>query len=341
MSPQNVTLTSPLNLLGLLNAAVELDVSLEPLLLRHRIDPAWLAPFDGFIPSSSIVELMEDAAETFNCPHFGLLVAKHKPGLSLGVLSLLIKASPNVGVALQQAHRRLQVFTQSSLWDLRVSGDNASIVRANRHPFGSPSIQVETIAIGGYFKLLEALMGDNWHPLSVTFTRPAPPPGSVKIYRQVFGAPVYFDREQNCINLKSSDLQTPIATGDPELLTIIEQHITTVDNATDDDICSQVNLTIRQLLDTGTCTIAVVAGQLGLHSKSLQRQLHAENTTFKELLRDVRMQMAESYLTNSQIDLIRLADILGYSSASALSRSYKQRYGVSPQHWRRTCDLSP
>ena len=334
MSPQHVPLTSPLNLLGLREAAAELGVSVEPLMLRHNIDPSLLESFEGFMPAISIVELVEDAAETFNCPHFGLLAAKHRPGLAWGVLTQLIKASPNVGVALRNCHRRLKVFTQSSLWDLRVSGDTASIVRINRHSFRSPSIQVETLAIGSYFKLLKALMGAEWHPTSITLTRPAPPPASAKCYRQVFEAPVYFDRELNCINLKASDLQIPIPTSDPELLAIVEQHIATLEASTGDDICSQVNLVIRQLLDTGTCTMNVVAEKLGLHSKSLQRALQAENTTFKELLNESRMQVAKFYLSNSEIELVHLTDILGYSDPSAFSRSFKKQHGVSPQHWR-------
>lgn len=341
MSPHNAPLTSPLNLQGLREAAAELGVSIDPLLVRHNIDPSLLDSFEGLIPAISVIKLMEDAAETFSCPHFGVVVAKYKVGLAWGVLTQLIKASPNVGVALQNCHRRLRVFTQSSLWDLRLSGDTASIVRTNRYPFRSPSTQLETLAIGNYFKLLKALIGPQWHPTSITLTRPAPPPASEKHYRQLFEAPVYFDREMDSINLKASDLQIPIATSDPELLAIVEQHIETLEAGAKDDICSQVNLVIRQLLDTGTCTMQVVAEKLGLHSKSLQRALQAENTTFKELLSEARMQVATFYLSNSEIELIRLTDILGYSDPSAFSRSFKKQYGLSPQHWREGQNQNP
>lgn len=190
------------------------------------------------------------------------------------------------------------------------------------------------MGIATYLRLLKALLGPNWHPSSASFKCPAPPPESAQYYRQMFGAPVYFDRELDCINLKASDLETPISTSDPELLAIIEQHIDSLEAPVDDDIRSQVNLVIRQLLDTGACTIEAVAGKLGLHSKSLQRALKNENTTFKELLSEARMQVAEFYLSNSQIELIQLADILGYSCPSALSRSFKKQHGISPLHWR-------
>lgn len=71
-----------------------------------------------------------------------------------------------------------------------------------------------------------------------------------------------------------------------------------------------------------------------MHRKALQRSLKAENTTFKELLSEARMQVAELYLSNSGIELVQLSNILGYSCPSALSRSFKKHHGVSPLHWR-------
>lgn len=323
--------------MGLQEAAQELDKAeaLEPLMRRHKLDPALLHSFDGYLPAQSVVDFMESAAVEFNCPHFGLLVAQYRPSLAFGVLAQLIKASPNIGVALNTAQRRLNLFTQSSLWDIQINTDVAVISRENRYPFKGSSTQMETLGIASYFKLLKALAEPDWHPTSVSFRRQAPPAASRQYYRQLFEAPVYFESEMDCISLRTVDLQKPIPSSDPELLAIIEQHITTLEAPVDEDICSQVNLMIRQLLDTGTCTMEVVAGKLGMHSKSLQRALQAESTTFKELLSEARMQLAEFYLLNSQIELIQLADILGYSCPSALSRSFKKQHGVSPQIWRK------
>lgn len=71
-----------------------------------------------------------------------------------------------------------------------------------------------------------------------------------------------------------------------------------------------------------------------MHPKKLQRVLRKDNTTFKDLLRKTRLQVAEFYLLHSKIGLIQLADILGYNAPSALTRSFKQEYGMSPQNWR-------
>lgn len=330
-------MTSALNLMGLPEAAKELGMgrSVDRLMRRHNLDPTILQSFDGYLPAQAVIDVLESAAEEFDCPHFGLIVAKYRPSLAFGVLAQLMKASPNIGVALQTAHRRLNLFTQSSLWDIQTNADAATISRVNRYPFRNSSIQMQSLGIGSYFKLLQALTEPGWHPTSVSFMQPAPPPASRLYYRQLFGAPVYFDRELDCISLAAADLQRPIPTSDPALLAIIEQHIATLEAPVDEDFRSQVNLVIRQLLDTGTCTMEVVAAKLGMHSKTLQRSLQEENTTFKELLSEARMQVAEFYLSNSQIELVQLTDILGYSCPSALSRSFKKHHGVSPQNWRK------
>ena len=332
MNPDSATLVSSVILQGLKEAAAEIGVSVEPLLRRFDIDPGLLKTFEGYMPAIPFIEFLESAAEEFDCPHFGLLVASHRPSLAYGVLAQLIKASPDVGTALEHAHRRLLVFTQTSLWNIEVEADTAALVRANRNPIERSMVQTQSLAIGSYFKLLKALLGPNWHPLSVSFTYPSPV--SERFHKHLFQAPVYFGQEYTGISFRASDLQVPIATADPDLLAIIEQHIDTLANAVDDDMGSRVKLLIRQHLDTGTCTIDVIAGKLGIHRKALQRLLSAQNTTFKEELSETRMQLAEFYLLHSQIELLDLSHILGYSGPSALSRGFKKQHGVSPQQWR-------
>jgi AraC-like DNA-binding protein len=73
---------------------------------------------------------------------------------------------------------------------------------------------------------------------------------------------------------------------------------------------------------------------LNLHPKTLHRQLKKHDLTFKQLLKEERFNLAKYYLSKSNIQLIQLATILGYSDASALSRSFKNESGMSPQEWK-------
>ena len=331
MKTSSIQMTSGLNFLGLDAAAAELGIDVKPLLRKFKIDPGLMDKPEAFISTESWSDFLEFTAREFDCSNFGLLIAKHRPPLGFGVLAQLLKASPDVGSALVNGHRHVGIFTDLR-WDLRVDSEHATVVRVDRLQLEGDKRQHKSLSIAQYFKLLKGLLGPQWRPGSIYFM--FRPPKNIRHYKQFFEAPVYFGQEYDGIRFSASDLQIPISTHDADLLLIIEQHIATMERGKDDSLTSKVDLVIRQYLDSGVCSIELAASKMGMHSKALQRALKAENTTFKEMLSEARMQVAELYLSNSDIELIQLSDILGYSCPSALSRSFKKQYGVSPLHWR-------
>jgi len=53
-----------------------------------------------------------------------------------------------------------------------------------------------------------------------------------------------------------------------------------------------------------------------------------------QYLNNIRMNAAEKFLQNSDMSIQEIAIITGYQSIHYFSRSFKQKYGVSPNHWR-------
>jgi len=82
------------------------------------------------------------------------------------------------------------------------------------------------------------------------------------------------------------------------------------------------------------CTLRCAATYLGVHPKALQRELKANDLTFKMILAEVRQEIAEYYLERSEISLIQLSAMLGYSRPTAFSRAFKNQYKLSPRQWR-------
>lgn len=61
------------------------------------------------------------------------------------------------------------------------------------------------------------------------------------------------------------------------------------------------------------CTLALVAQQLGMHERALQRKLKAQAILFDELLDGLRQQRAREYLSLSPLPLRQVAFLSGYS----------------------------
>src|SRR5262249_36244427 len=93
---------------------------------------------------------------------------------------------------------------------------------------------------------------------------------------------------------------------------------------------------VGQLLPTGAVTMKLIAAQLNLHPKALQRRLANEGENFGELVDDVRRGIAQRYLRDTDMTLSHLTHELAYSEQSVLTRSCGRWFGSGPATYRRS-----
>ncbi|WP_183097465.1 helix-turn-helix domain-containing protein [Nocardioides pelophilus] len=71
-------------------------------------------------------------------------------------------------------------------------------------------------------------------------------------------------------------------------------------------------------LPSGTATIAATATLLSVHPRTLQRQLRARDVTFTQVPDEARRELADQYLTTTDLPLGQIAALIGFSEQSAL-----------------------
>ena len=130
-------------------------------------------------------------------------------------------------------------------------------------------------------------------------------------------------------------LDSPINQANPDLHRLLQQHLNQLQLVYPNDYCGQVRYLIRQALGTGDCSIERVANYLAVNKRTLQRQLKSHDTSYKNLLDEVRSDIAKQYLRQSSGSLTALADMLCYSDMSTFSTAFRQRHGVSPRDWKK------
>lgn len=57
--------------------------------------------------------------------------------------------------------------------------------------------------------------------------------------------------------------------------------------------------------------------------------------TFKEIVRDFRIESACNFLKNTQLTLEQISEILGFQDGFYIAKVFKQRYGISPSEYRK------
>jgi AraC-like DNA-binding protein len=93
---------------------------------------------------------------------------------------------------------------------------------------------------------------------------------------------------------------------------------------------------VRRAVETGKPELGAVARALGMSTRTVQRRLRVEGTSFHGVVANVREELARNYLTNHTLTLVQVSVLLGFSEASAFTRAFKRWTGSPPSRWRAT-----
>jgi AraC-like DNA-binding protein len=97
------------------------------------------------------------------------------------------------------------------------------------------------------------------------------------------------------------------------------------------DVQQQVEALIERQLAGGRCTIGLVARQMGLHTRTLQRRLDQQGSRFEEIIDRLRRERASELLPHSVVPLSQVGELLGYSEQSSFIRACRRWFGRTPQ----------
>jgi AraC-like DNA-binding protein len=140
------------------------------------------------------------------------------------------------------------------------------------------------------------------------------------------------------IKLPQTALSLPIDTSNPHLKDILEQQaeaiLSTLPQA--DGFIESVQKCILTGLETGQLSAAWLSDQLSIAERTLFRMFAERGRSYQGLLDGLRLQLAKRYLLESDLTLVEIGLLLGYSDQTAFSRAFKKWVGTSPLKYRKT-----
>lgn len=142
--------------------------------------------------------------------------------------------------------------------------------------------------------------------------------------------PIQYASDEFALLFDRSILDLPILTANSQLLSIVEKLI---DEIKEHEQGPNISVTIRKYLFQSLPTIDVdiktVARKLNLGERTLQRRLRKENTSFREILNNVRIELSERYLKEN-IPFIEIAFLLGFDSQSSFNKFFLKHFKERP-----------
>lgn len=316
----------------------ELGGDPDELLTRADIRRVDVGRFDSFFTYLSLIHAVESAAAATGVPDFGRRLAQRQGIEILGPVGLAARTSKSVLEALETFEQYLGAYSPAiSTTISREPGDEAAFLEftilvphAPAHP------HTTELSLGVVLRVLRFLLGSGYSPTVVHLPHAAL--GDRADYLRYYSCAPRFGSSRAGFGIAAADLHRPLVR-DELAHQVVLDYLDTVVGQQTPTMSSSIRELIRQLLPAGAATVPVIAEQFRLHPKAFRRRLVAEGTNFNAVVDDVRRDMAERYLRDTDMALSHLARELGYSEQSVLSRSCRRWFGASPaalrEQWRR------
>ncbi len=266
------------------------------------------------------------------CGHLGLLIGQQNDLQSLGLIGLLAKYSPDVRTALRSVVNFLHLHVRGATTHLETSPDSANLSYEIYQPGAEATDQIGDGALATIYNMMRSLCGPGWKPTEVRFAHREP--DDALPFRNFFRAPLVFNAEKNAVVFAADWLNHRLPAADPELHGLLLKQVDALEARYGDDLPGQVRAVLRTALLTGYASADQIAALFSIHSRTLNRRLHAFGTNFQSLVDESRFEIARQMLEDSRMDISQIALTLDYADASAFTRAFRRWSGATPAQWR-------
>ncbi|MGB5630162.1 MAG: AraC family transcriptional regulator [Woeseiaceae bacterium] len=150
-------------------------------------------------------------------------------------------------------------------------------------------------------------------------------------YNKLFGCPVTFGCDEEVWLFAAEDLDRSLPGSVPDITEATDRIARNyIDGLDSSKVATEVSRLLVQMLPSGRVDQSELAARLHRSKSTLQRQLSAEGTSYRDILESTRRLLAERYLEEGEHTQAQVAFMTGFSDQSNFARAFKRWTGMSP-----------
>lgn len=339
-SPENLRWISARHLQHFLSRGQVYGVHVDDWLKEAGINSSELRDAESVVPITAVESLLATLSKHHALPLIGLHLANDIKPATLGPLGLIAQACSTFGDVLEVGVHFNGLLSNIGKLSLQHQPGTVEVCWECLAGSNEFKRQAREYVIGAFVVIAKFLLPEERQDMliSVNFphTRPEDPAHS-RGYYSFFRCPVYFDKPIASVVIPSRVMDIRMPHGDAYVKGLIEQHAERTlrerqfEHSLKDEVCHL----IKGMIFDGVPTKEMVATQLGMSCRTLQRKLDEYGTNYRELLHQVRLELTYEYLNDSENSVDSIAGRMGFSSRQAFLRWFKQSTGYTPTLYRR------
>ncbi len=273
-------------------------------------------------------ELMHVMTDLLGDPYFPARTGQRHAREGIEAIVEARNASKTIGEFLIRVQSIFRKLVTSGIYKLHNDGMRAELSIRRRLATKTSSAPIDTLNAAAFITMFIDELGKNAiYDCIAIMPEPAALPSDILPSSQVFKAKDGTMR----LHFPADWLQASFANS-WGLKSVSEEALTSQSvNHFEVDV---LKLKIAARLGENAPTLEAVASDFALSGRGLQRLLKAQGLTFRELLHQERLKCAQHLLKTTNNNLAKVAEAAGFSSAQALSKSFRAVFGETPSAFR-------
>jgi len=317
----------------ILHYVKRLGIAPEILLEKAGVDLLGFSRFDSKIPEWQYFSIMDEAVRLTGDRFLGLHVGASTELRDLSNLGYIMANCKDLGEAIDSAIGYIDFIGAPVVLRLARHTEEAQLMFDLKQPLNPQTRQCLDEALSSLASILRNITKKGFELKEVRLSYPAPEDD--RAYRKVYPCPVRFGQPVSTLVFHPRELLAPVIRPNPKLLLMTRNTRDYIKEIIEEkDYSRKIAILLYAKLQKGPPCIKHVAKELGVSIRGLQMKLSEEGVTFSRIVRDVRRELAKTYLADKEYSIDEITYLLGFSEPSVFHRAFKTWTGLTPGEYR-------
>lgn len=309
----------------------------RPLLLGSGVDPDQPPKGDEHIPVERYFEVWRRAIACFD-ETFPLRVASHFRQEDNEIFGFLAMSCPTIGEAFDRTVMYSRLYTVGATYEMETDRDARIVWTPWPGDLGDVGYRAAMdYHVANMELAIRQLARNPPQVLEVRLRHAAP--RDISKYLDFYGVTPRFESPRYELAYATGLRDLEVTTFNSRLRDYFDLEckklIEKLGSAT--SFSAQVRRCLIAAMDGGDSGIEAIAKRLGMSSRSLQRRLSEEQTSYNDLIAEVRTEFAKRYLARGTLTASEVAYLIGFTEPPAFFKAFKRWTGLTPREFQARC----
>jgi len=290
----------------------------------------------GDVDPESLLELLHALNQSQDLSGICLRYGISREILDLGLIGYAILSCPDVGGAIDVACRYHRLTSPTDQIVKTETDDRVAVATRIRPSHRAMATEIAEDFITGQWRLVTDLLPAEFDRRQIGLDFAFPPPTYADLYSELMPGAIRFDAPVTSLSFPAEWQTLATATADATVEQVCRAQCDELLESFEpgQPIVDDLRRIILSVPTNRGPVLEEVANALSMSPRTLERRLHQEGLSFRQIANEIRMGIAAQYILVETASGQELSAMLGYSQPSAFYRAFKNWFGMTPKQYR-------